>query len=288
MYWLLLCIIFTSGPIIAFKYFGRWRVKILPVIVFNYVASTLLGALLQRGITCSVVSSASAWVIWGVLLGAGFISVYFLLNATVVRHGITVGAIANKLSVVIPVTIAILVYKEQAGMLKITGILLALISVVLTNIKTGKRGIVRAGGMLLPVAVFAGSGLCDALLNYIQRFHLPYEYLGTFTTIVFGTAFLVGMSVMVYYYITGNETFGWREVGLGLMLGLINYASMFTILQALKSPSVEDSVVWALNNVGVIVFTTIYAVLIFREPINRYNIAGILMAIFAILLITGF
>jgi drug/metabolite transporter (DMT)-like permease len=284
MLWLALCIVFTSCLIISFKHFEQWNIKILPAITFNYVTCSLLGLLTQQNISLQTVSSWQHWMTLSVLLGFAFIVVYYLLSMTTVRNGVTVGAIANKLSVVIPVTIAIMIYGEKATLFKIIGILLALASVILTNIKNGNSEKVKAG-ILLPVIVFIGSGLSDSLLNYIQRFHLADEYFGLFIGIVFSSAFLLGITATAMAYFFKKETFGLRDIVAGLILGIPNFGSMFTILKALQSPSIEDSVVWTLNNMGVIVFATIYAVFVFKEKLNRYNIAGILLALFAIMLI---
>ena len=287
MLWLLLCIVFTSCLIISFKHFDLLQIRVLPAITFNYVTCTFLGWLLQQNSENATAYEWQPWMWLSILLGFAFIAVYYLLSRATIENGVTVGAIANKLSVVIPVIIAIRVYGESFSAFKGAGIFLAVLAVVLANIKSSGAGLKRAS-VLLPVVVFLGSGFSDSFLNYIQKFYLSSEDFGVFISMVFGSAFFLGIigSLLMLYF--RNHTFGWRDIGAGLLLGVANFGSMFTILKALESPNIEDSVVWAVNNVGVIIFASVYSQIVFREKLSFINKMGILTAISAIVLLTVF
>ncbi len=283
MIWLGLCIIFTSFLIIAFKYFEKYQVQTMPAIAFNYLTCGLMGLIFQQNHEAMFQLQLQPWILFAVALGLLFIVVFYLLGINTQINGITVGAIANKLSVVIPVAIAIYAYNEKVTALKVTGILLALLSVVFANLKAQKNNAVVKRNWLLPFVVFIGSGICDSFLNFIQKYHLPEQFNELFIAIVFLTAALSGFVRALYNSFFKNITFGKKEIIAGFLLGLPNFASIYSILKALQFSGLEHSVLWPINNVGIIVFSSLYSVIFFKEKLQLINILGIVTAIISII-----
>jgi drug/metabolite transporter (DMT)-like permease len=283
MIWLALCIVFTSFLIIAFKYFEKYKVVTIPAIAFNYLTCGLMGLIFQQNHEAMFQLHLQPWILYAIALGLLFIVVFYLLGINTQINGITVGAIANKLSVVIPVAIAIYAYNEKVTALKVIGILLALLSVVLSNIKLQKNNSnVVKRNWLLPFVVFIGSGICDSFLNFIQKYHLPEQFNELFIAIVFLTAALAGFVVALYNSLFKNIAFGKKEMIAGFLLGLPNFASIFSILKALQHSGLEHSILWPINNVGIIVFSSVYSVVFFKEKLEPINIFGIMIAVAAI------
>jgi uncharacterized membrane protein len=77
--------------------------------------------------------------------------------------------------------------------------------------------------------------------------------------------------------------FAWKNLLGGVALGIPNYGSMLFMLWALAD-GLGGSVVFPVNNVGIIVATAIGAVLIFREHLSRINRAGVVLAALSIIL----
>jgi drug/metabolite transporter (DMT)-like permease len=280
MFWLALCIVFTSFLILGFKYFQQYDVKTMPGIAINYLTCSSCAFIWHFYHSGEAVAKMDTWVYLSVGLGMLFIVVFFLIGKTAMTNGVTITAIANKLSVVIPISLALFLYGEKVTGLKIAGILFALVSVVLANLKV--KGEKHNGTFLLPALLFVGSGMVDSTINYIQRFHVPEHFTMMFVSISFGTACVLG----TIWALFNKDTFGKNEIIAGILLGLPNFGSIFCILKALQNPLIEDSVVWTTNNVGVIVFSTVYAVVMFREKLNAYNILGIVIAVVSILMVT--
>jgi multidrug transporter EmrE-like cation transporter len=84
---------------------------------------------------------------------------------------------------------------------------------------------------------------------------------------------------------SGRFVFSWRHVAGGLILGVPNYGSMLFLLMALDS-GLEGSFVFPVINVGIIIFTTIGAVWLFREHLSNLNRIGIALAVASIALIS--
>lgn len=289
MLWLAACIVFTSFLIIAFKYFEKYQVKTIPAIAFNYLTCGTLGFLFQEDYSGFFqLSYTHTWVWLSIGLGLSFIVVFYLLGINTQINGITIGAISNKLSVVIPISIALIFYGDKFTIVKAIGILLALIAVVLTHIKPHSTAASSTSktSWLLPFVVFIGSGITDSALNFIQKFYLPERQNELMIFFVFGSAATAGFIIAAYQYFNHQIVFGKKEMIAGFLLGLPNFGSMFTILKALQHSGLEHSVVWPINNVGIIVFSTFYSVLVFKEKLNLVNMAGIFVALAAIIMMS--
>lgn len=284
MFWLLACIVFTSFLIISFKYFEQYKVATIPAIAFNYLTCATLGFLFQSNYaTVLSISFLEPWVMLSLALGVSFIIVFYFVGINTQKNGITIGAVSNKLSVVIPICITIAFYGEKLTVLKGTGIFLALLSVVLANVKKQNSNAKNAS-LLLPLIVFIGSGLTDSALNFIQKFYLPEGKNELMIFFVFGAAAIAGFAVVLYNYFKYHLSFGKKEIFAGFLLGLPNFGSMIAILNVLQSSGIEHSIVWPLINVGVIVFSTFYSVVFFKEKLLPINILGIFIALMAIVM----
>jgi len=281
MLWLALCIVFTSFLIIGFKYFQQYHIHTLPGITINYFTCAALAFLSQNNYGAITQLTFHPWIFLTIALGTLFIIVFTIIGYSTIQNGVTITTIANKLSVVIPISIALIIYGEKITGLKIAGIVLAIISVVLSNMKPNEKNSSKRN-ILLTVMLFIGSGIVDSFVNYIQRFHLPSDSNQLFISIAFGTACIGGLLASIIK----KDSFGKKEIIAGVLLGIPNFGSIFCILKALQNPAIEDSVVWTINNVGVIVFSTLYAVFIFKERLNNFNVFGIIIAVAAILMMT--
>jgi drug/metabolite transporter (DMT)-like permease len=61
---------------------------------------------------------------------------------------------------------------------------------------------------------------------------------------------------------------------------------MFYLIKALQNKNIESATIFTLINIGVILLTTVYSLIIFKEKIKKQNFIGILLAIVAVLLVT--
>ena len=61
---------------------------------------------------------------------------------------------------------------------------------------------------------------------------------------------------------------------------------MFYLIKALQNKNLESASIFTLINIGVILLTTIFSLIIFNEKIRKQNFIGILLAIVAVFLVT--
>jgi uncharacterized membrane protein len=219
-------------------------------------------------------------------MGLLFISIFNIMALTAQRNGLSVAAVAGKMSLVIPVTIGFVAYNETAGWIKILGICIALLAVYFTT--TRNYGLVskpfEIKNLLFPGILFLGSGVIDSILKHIEINFMKPELEATISATIFCTALLAGLTILVRNYFTQGTRFEFKSILAGMVLGIPNYFSIIFIFKALAAND-EASFVYPVNHVGTILLSTMLGLLLFKERLQVRNWIGILLAVGAISLI---
>ncbi|MGB3591343.1 MAG: DMT family transporter [Nonlabens sp.] len=284
MIWLLLSIATSSLLYVIFKGFAIYEVNRLHAIVINYLVACATGFIAFRGTIDLTESLESSWILTAAVLGILFIAIFNCMALTSQQNGLSVAAVASKMSLVIPVVAGVLLYDESLGWLKIAGIGLAIIAVYLTSTPTGSPNSSGQASLLYPILVFVGSGVIDSLIKYAQQFQVPNSKEPLFSAFCFLFAFLVGCLIMIYEFIKGR-TLSWKSVFAGIVLGIPNYFSIYFLILALKG-DIDSSSIFPINHVGTVLITTAIGILLFREKLSRKNYLGVAIAVAGILLIS--
>ena len=127
----------------------------------------------------------------------------------------------------------------------------------------------------------------DTFIKYSQAEHIPVNSIGLFNTFVFGTSFLIGFLVFILKWKTQIRKFESRVLLYGALLGFANFGSLFFLISALNRSGLDSSIVFPLNNVGVVVLSVVSAILLFKEKVSAINFVGVIIAIFAVLLLVS-
>ena len=113
-------------------------------------------------------------------MGLMFISIFNVVGLTAQKMSVAVASVANKLSLIIPVILSVYLYQESVTGWKLVGVVLALLAVALTCYPEKQGGgadkkPVQKWAYFLPVILFFGSGLLDALINHVQQTYVTDE-----------------------------------------------------------------------------------------------------------------
>ncbi|MEJ2163763.1 MAG: EamA family transporter, partial [Robiginitalea sp.] len=84
------------------------------------------------------------------------------------------------------------------------------------------------------------------------------------------------------------KRFNGRNLLGGLVLGIPNYFSVYFLLRALQFEGLNSASVFALNNVSIVMLTTLLGIFFFREQVRPKNWIGVGLAVVSILLISIF
>lgn len=284
MIFLLLSILFSTGLFVIFKYFGIYKVDVLKAIFVNYIVAFSMGFLLaERQIPISEIY-LQPWFPGALVLGALFISIFFVMAMTAQKNGVSVTSIAGKMSVVVPVLFGIFLYNESVTILKVLGIVIALIAVYLSSVKEEKTQ--NSGTLLFPILLFIGSGAIDTLIKYVQVNHVADQDVSIFSGSLFGIAAIFGGLILTIKAVRKRSSFGLKNIIAGVVLGVPNYFSIVFLIKALQNKNFESSTLFTVNNVAIVIVSTLVGLLLFKEKFSLKNKIGVVLAILGIVLVT--
>lgn len=284
---LALSILFSSLIFIIFKLFIKFKVVTLFAIVINYIVACLVGLYFYKEPIILMDIPHKGWFLGTLALGFLFILVFNLMARTSQKLGVSVASVATKMSLVIPVVFGLLLYKETLSPLKIVGILLALAAVYFVSVKK-KRIDVTLWAWLLPLLVFLGSGIIDTSIKYLEETSLSKNEFPLFSASIFGCAAIFGMVYLMLYNIKEPVRINARDILGGISLGIPNFFSIYFLLGALQSETLNSASVFTINNVAIVMLTTLMGIFFFQESISVKNWAGIVMAVVSIFLVAFF
>lgn len=285
MIYILLCILFSTSILTVFKIASLLHLNVFKIIIINYLIACALGLVLALPISNSLIE-IKVVLPFAVSIGLFFIALFFLVAKTTMLSGMTVTSIASKMSVVIPALFSIILYKESIGIFKAFGMIMALLALFMAVYKkrsTGKPGVI----WLLPLILFIGNGVLDSILKFTQEEKLHDFDIYLFNGMVFGTALIMGLAIWPFRkrQIEKPGNVVKKELLLGLLLGLVNFGSLFAMVNALNS-NIDSSLVFLLNNTGVVSLATITGYWFFKEKLSFLNLLGILLALSSIILMS--
>ncbi|WP_400073037.1 EamA family transporter [Zobellia russellii] len=284
MAFLALSILASSLIFIIFKLYTRFKVNTLFAIVANYFVACSVGLIRYEGTTQITEVPEKPWFLGTFILGILFIVVFNLMAMASQKVGVAVTSVATKMSFVIPVIFGLLLYNEELGTFKVIGILLALAAVYFASVKDSSIKF-KKSSLILPALVFLGSGIIDASLKYIQEIHIKEEDYPIFSATVFASAALMGFIITIFKLKDLRSNFNLNTLFGGIALGLVNYFSIYFLLKALQNDTLNSASVFTINNVAIVMFTTLLGILLFKEKISPKNWSGIALAITSIILV---
>ncbi len=285
MIYLLFSILSASSITLLFKVLERKSVPLLPAIIINYLAAFIVGILFYSGTIDLPAIRESNWFALSGITGVLFILGFFLIGITTQKAGIAITTIANKMSVIIPISFSILYYHEAMTLVKTGGIMLALIAVIMAAYRKPALGKWTTASFL-PLIMFLVVGGIDSVIKLAQESYVPANDVSLFSALTFGSAGIIGIILLLFkpgYWKSFNNAWLW---GLGTALGLANFGSMFFLMNALNHAQLDSSIVYGVNHLGVILVSILLALLLFHERLSLLNRIGILLAAVAISILT--
>jgi drug/metabolite transporter (DMT)-like permease len=274
--------------VMLFKYFDKIGVNNLTAITFNYFTAGIF-ALFSYRIENSFIELKSNvnlnLLICSLIVGVLFVITFNLYAFTAQKIGITLSTIANKMSMIIPILIGLILFKEEVTLIKVIGIFLALGAIIFSSKEDKKSKKLSQVNMLILSLLFIGQGLADGILNWAQKNILNSDNMNLFFTLTFLAAGLAGGLYIFYEIKTSNFKMNKKSILWGITLGIPNYLTLLYFMKSLKNDLFSSYQVFPIVNIGVIVLCTILSVILFKEKVSFYKWIGVGFGILAISLI---
>ncbi len=222
-----------------------------------------------------VVSKES--VLFGLLLGSIFVYSFFLFTIAVRVAGTALATVSSRLSVIVPVVLAMVIYREIPGFLQFSGLILAFITIYLfyRSLRNNSDGQLHLTEYLTLILLLTGIGINDFCMKLFQVWR-PESEKPVFLLSIFFAAWLYSSGYVVLKKIAVDR----KTVLLGLLLGVPNIFSSFFLISALSE--VEAIIVYPLVNIGIILTTAVAAWIIWKEKLNRAGLWALTTGIAAI------
>jgi len=283
MHTLVLSITFSVAVSIFLKLARRHSIRIEQAIVMNYATAAALSLwLLRPPLDTLFRQSPAVWAILG-LLGILLPAVFLIMAAAVRQAGIVRSDTAQRLSLILPILAAFLIFQEDLSGHKALGIGLALCALACLlarpqatpssgdAVSTGRSWWVLLG-------VWAGYGCIDILFKQMARIGAG------FTSSLLLSFVLAGLLLGLWLWSRGIR---WHAHSLmsGLLLGGLNFGNIYCYIRAHQTFPDNPTLVFAAMNIGVISVGTLAGAGLFRERLSMLNILGIVLALSAIVLL---
>lgn len=291
MIYLILSILSSTVLGFIMTWFEKYKVNPFQAVVVNYFTCVLTAWVTIGDFPIKQGFTELDWFPYAAGLSFVFITGFTTIGYTFQKFGITITTIMSKMSMLISVIFAIIVYNESLNFLKVIGILIAVAAIILTNLphqeSTFKKKKIHKIFWLFPTLVLLFQAIIEIVLQYVELNILATGTSGdpAFVSTIFLGAGSIGAIVAMMGFISGRLQFSWRNIAGGVILGIPNYFSIYFLMKALGA-GWEGSVVFPVNNVAIIALSAIIGgFLVFKEKYSALNILGIGLSMISILLI---
>lgn len=287
--WILVsCIILNAFIGVIFKLFDKLKIDNFQAIVVNYFVCVATAAVVHGSTPIPADLPSQPYFYYALGLGFIFIIVFNLMALTVQNFGVVVATIFQKMSLIAPTLLAIIIYSEPSGFFKWLGIICSVLAIVLLSYqKSDKAGTKEKDAILwlFPILTFVGSCVIDSALYLIENKNLAQNGDIGFVASLFLFAGINGLFILIIQILRKKEILRWKNLVGGIALGIPNFFSIYLLLLALQQ-GWGGSIVFPVNNVGILVVAAIFGLVLFREKLTKVKIAGFGLAVLSIILIT--
>ena len=215
-------------------------------------------------------------LILGLISGCLYLTCFTLMKLNIERNGVMLATVFMKLGVLIPVLMAIIVFREAPTVLRVIGFLIAVAAIIILNMgpkddKAGKK-------VMLLLLLLIVSGFTESMANIYDKAGSA-DLKDNFLFFNFLTAMLLAGTVTAIKH----KPVTWKDLVFGVLIGVPNYfASRFLLLSLGQLPAVA---VYPVYNVGAIVLVGIAGIFLFKEKMNAKKYLGFGMIAAALVLL---
>lgn len=256
----------------------------IALISWNYVAAIGLTAVLLKPDLTSLqhISNASklAFLALGILLP----SIFVMLSRALQYAGLIKTEVAQRMSLVLSLLAAFLLFAESISWLKLLGIALGLCGVLglIVSGKTGKASVslLKHSGWLL-LTVWAGYAAVDVLLKYISS--LSYS-----TSNALFASFSIALLLLLAWQAVQRQfkpLLQPRHAALGLLLGTLNFCNIWFYIKAHQQLASNPAIIFASMNILVVILGVIAGVVLFQEKMKKSGWGFVGLSLLAIVVL---
>ena len=280
MMYLIIAVLCSVAVSVLLKILRQQELDIRQTIVAGYPVAFLLTWVLLKPDLSAINTLGSAW---GIIIALGILlpAVFIILSRAIAAVGMVATDAAQRLSLIIPIIAAFLLFGEVLTGTRVFGLVLGFLALCAliyhpqqleatsTNDDNQSNITLQKYALRTPIwlfGVWVGYGIIDILFKQVAKQG------AAFPLTLFVSFGIAGLLLLIYLIVVRVRWQG-RALAAGLLLGALNVGNIYAYIRAHQVLSDSPSIVFTGMNVGVI------AVGIFKESLNRINMLGLLLAI---------
>lgn len=282
MYYVLLSVICSVSVSVLIKYARQREVNTLQMFIWNYPCAIVLA---YFTLSPQLSEFEENVLPFDILLPLSFLmfALFIVIVQSIQSSGVMKTEVAQRLSLLIPILAAYILFGEYINGGKLLGIVLGFLAIFLILYQKKTEATSSKNAVLFPVLVFFGMGIVDVLFKRLAQVD-SFSY-STLLFVLFSLAFGFSLFFLLYLLIIKKQVFDKPALGWGLGMGVVNFGNILFYLRAHHNLPDNPSVVFTAMNIGVIIVGTIAGVYLFKEKLNKYNVYGVLLAILSVIVI---
>jgi drug/metabolite transporter (DMT)-like permease len=174
-------------------------------------------------------------------------------------------------------------YSELLSPFLWIGIGLSILSIFLITSSKSTEKKTNSTAFWYILIIWLGSGIVDSIIKIttIQAGSLK----DWVSDGIYQSCMIFSIIYLLYLLLFKKKKLHWTSIGLGLILGFINYFSLYAFVQSNALRNIAASVFFPINNMGIIIFTSLFSVLLFKEELGKKALWGLGLGILGILAI---
>lgn len=272
----------TSGKI-------EGRTQLLCYTAFQYLVSAVLSIFLLTDIK-SIFSVSPMGMAISILGGIAMFS-SSLYSMTALKSGVqlVLTSLFSSMSILIPTVASVFLFGETMTIWQIAGVAALLYAAyLLLGISKATYQNFSVQGLLLLLGLFLADGL-TMLAQKCYPYYEPQADTAVYTFLSFGTAFVL-TALLGGTDVIRTKTSITRVLNKDILIGGAVLAGMLFVIMylgILAVPLIPAVVLYSLVAGGTLIIAFLVGAIIFKEPVTRRNLVGLLIGIAALVVVNA-
>lgn len=274
---LLIAIVSNTVMIFALRYAEKADTNRKGVILWNYVFGTVLAVMINKGFVGQAFSPAEMNIPLGLGLFNAFLMVGCMLiqQKSICANGAGMTTTYNRLGILIPTLLSMILFQEYPQPLKIVGIVLSISAVLYSYEKDSGNGTKQYTLLILVLVI---GGFIDFNSKLLGILTVP-EMKNLYTC----STFFFSVVIMIIMTAVSKEKITKKEIVYGALVGIPNIGITFGMVGA--AAKLPAYIVFPVYSGAVILFVNGIGGLLLKEKLSRRELIATAMIAAALALL---
>ena len=288
---LILTIFIFAVQTICFKEFNRLFMKNLAsYFLFNTLYFSLV-ILIYLAVNRQVEPLSSLTIILALIFGVLFTLTILMLMKAMEKGPLSYSSLIFSLGLLVPVIFGALFWHEGISIPQIFGLLMLLLTLVMGSRPTNRidepKSKVNLQWLIIVLASLLGNGILMTV-SKSQQMSIPGQEIEEFLILGFGTSTVLSLTLFLYHRIRRGEKVGhmknWLLVVLVIVAGVTTASgNQIALYLSGRMPAIIQ---YPSISGGIVLFSTITAVLLYKERLTRTKVFGLITGLAALVLLS--